>query len=101
MQEPDISPENNAIKELKEEVWCVSNNISYLWETIAWNFDTTIVNYFFADKCYLWENNLEDWEYIEIQKCSLAEFEQKIISWEINCPLTISCYTKAKLQNKL
>jgi len=98
MQETELSFRENAIKELEEEVWCLSDNISSLWETIASNFDSTIIKFFFAASCTLWKNNLEDWEYIEVQKCSLVEFEQKIISWEINCPLTISCYTKAKLQ---
>ncbi len=101
MQEKELSFEENAIKELKEEVWATTKDINYLWESIAANFDTTIVKYFIAHNCKLWKNSLEDWEYIEVQKCSLEEFEQKIVSWEINCPLTMSCYTKAKLQNKI
>ena len=101
MQEPDLSFEENAIKELEEEVWCTNADIYSLWESIAANFDTTIVKYFVALNCDVWENNLEDWEHIEVKQCSIEEFEQKIVSWKINCPLTMSCYTKAKLQNKI
>ena len=101
IQEGNLSFQENAEKELQEEVWCSTDNIVYLWESIVANFDDTIVKYFVALDCEVWENNLEDWEHIEVQECSLKEFETEISSGKINCPLTLSCYTLAKLQNKL
>ncbi len=100
IQESFLSFEENAKKELKEEVWAVSNEIIYLWETIVANYDNTIIKYFLAPDCQEKEQELEGWEIIEVQKCSILEFEQKIISWEINCPLTISCFSLAKLKMK-
>lgn len=99
IHESELSFEENAQKELLEEVWCVSQTwLISIWENIVMNFDDTIVKYFFAPECLVWENSLEDWENIEVQKTSLTDFEAKIISWEINCPLTISCFSLAKLQ---
>ncbi|MCD5380679.1 NUDIX hydrolase [Candidatus Gracilibacteria bacterium] len=101
MQEADLDFRENAIKELKEEVGCTSDEVYSLGESIISNFDTTIAKYFVALNCEVGENNLEDGENIEVLSCSLDEFEEKINSGEINCPLTISCYTKAKIQNKI
>ncbi len=101
MQESDLSFKENALKELEEEAWCKAKDIHYLWESIIANYDNTIAKYFIALNCEVWENSLEDWENIEVMSCSLDEFAEKINSWQINCPLTISCYTKAKLQNKI
>lgn len=99
--EPELTFEENALKELKEELWATSDEIIYLWESIISGFEHWIVKYFLVKNCIFWEQELEETEDIKINKCSLEEFEQKIVSWEINCPLTISCYTKAKLQNKI
>ena len=99
MKEKELTFQENAEKELQEEVWCVSNNIVFLWESLVANFDDTIVKYFLALECDHWENNLEDWEHIEVQKCDLKEFQENIISWKINCPLTLACYTLAKSKN--
>lgn len=93
MQEENLSFEENAAKELLEEVWCISQKwLRELWESIVMNFDDTIIKYFLAPECILWNNDLEDWENIEVQKCSISDFKKKISSWEINCPLTITCF---------
>ncbi len=97
IKEKGISFEDNAKKEMKEETWCVSNNIFYLWESIFANYDDTIVKYFVALDCEIWENNLGDFEFLEVMKSNKELFEENIKSWLINCPVTISCYTLAKL----
>ena len=99
--EEGLSFEENALKELHEEMWITIANVSYLWETIVAAYENTSLKYFIATESEFWSQNLEPWENFEIQSCTIEEFEQKIISWEINCPHTITCYTKAKLQNKL
>lgn len=98
IKEKYLTFEENAKKELKEEVWVPSENIVYLWKTIVANYDNTIIKYFLALDCEEQEQELEEWEIIEVQKCSISEFEQKIISLKINCPLTISCFSLAKLK---
>ena len=99
--EEELSFEENAAKELREELWATTNNLNYLWESVVSAYDTSILKYYIAKNCSFWRQKLDDWENFEIQKCTLQEFEQKIISWEINCPHTITCYTLAKLQNKI
>lgn len=98
IKEPDLSLEENAKKELKEETWWTCMEINYLWETIVANYDKNIVKHFFASGVELGLQNLETWEDIEVFKCSLKEFEEKIKKGIINCPLTLSCYTFAKLK---
>lgn len=98
IKEKRISFEENAKKELLEEVWCITDNMIYLWESISVNYDDTIIKYFLALDCDLWENDLEEWEYIEVIKSNIKEFEEKILSWIINCPITISCYSLAKFK---
>lgn len=97
LKEENITFKENALKELKEEVWWISTNIEYLWESIVANFDSTLVKYFIALNVKEWNQELEEWEIIEKQKCSIEEFEERIKTWTINCPLTITCYTLAKL----
>ncbi len=96
--EKELSFEENALKELEEELWMSTKNLIYLGETIVWNYDTWIIKYYLWKDCYIGDQKLEFWENFEIKKCSIKEFEEKIVSWEINCPLTISCFTMAKLK---
>jgi len=97
--EKELSFEENALKELEEELWMKTDDLIYLWESISWNYDTWILKYFIWRNCIKTKQKLEPWENFEIKKCSIDEFEEKIISWEINCPLTITCYTLAKFKN--
>lgn len=91
--------EETAKKELEEETWYIWWEITYLWETIVANYDQNLVKYFIINNLEnLSKQKLDSWEEIEIFKCSLAEFEEKIKSGLINCPLTLSCYTLAKLK---
>lgn len=91
-----ISRIENAKKELKEESWYETKNIEYIWETIAANYDDTIISYFLARNCvFIWQD-LELWEYIETYKTSVENFEKMILSWEVKCPLTISCFFLAR-----
>lgn len=94
--EKNLTEIENIKKELKEESWYISDDISYLWETMVWNYDTTIIKHYIAKNCMYWEQELENWEYIKTEKISIKKFEKMIKNWEILCPLTISCYTIAK-----
>lgn len=90
--------EDTVKKELEEETWYETQDIFHIWETIVANYDENIVDYFFV-KCWnLLNQHLEQGEYIKVFSCSLSEFEEKIKNWIINCPLTLSCYTLAKLK---
>ncbi len=96
--ESDLSFEENARKELNEETWYVGEDIIYLWESIVANYDDTIMKYFFIDNCeFIWQS-LEAWEDIKVFTCNIEEFEEKIKSWLISCPMTITCYTLAKMR---
>ena len=98
-QELDLDIEENAKKELEEETWYIWWKMVYLWETIVANYDQNLVKYFLANDVYLWsKQKLDSWESIEVFKCTKEEFEEKIKSGLINCPLTITCYTLAKLK---
>ncbi len=99
--EQELSFEENAAKELKEELWAKTDNLQYLWESMVSAYDTSILKYYIAKDCSFEEQRLDDWENFEIQKCSLKEFEQKIVSGEINCAHSVYCYTQAKIQNKI
>lgn len=99
--EPELSFEENALKEIKEELWVYSCDIEYLWWWIVGNYETSGVKYFIAKNCEFWENELEEWEVMTIEKSTIQEFEDKITLWEIECPLTVHCYTLAKLQGKI
>ena len=97
--EKELNFEENTLKELEEELGMKTNELVYLWESIVGNYDTWIVKFYIWKNCIKTKQKLEPWENFKIKKCSIKEFEQKIISWEINCPLTITCYAKAKLKN--
>jgi ADP-ribose pyrophosphatase len=99
--EKEISLENNAIKELKEETGYIWENIQYLWQTIIANYERETMDYFFIDNCSFVGQELENGEDIEVFTCSKEDFEEKIKSWLINCPLTIACFTLAKMKNLL
>lgn len=92
--EDDLTAEENIKKELLEETgytydWKLKN----LWDTIVWNYDDTKILHFLARDCYETSNpKPEDWEYIEVHKTSIENFEKMIISWKVKCPLTISCF---------
>lgn len=95
--EKELTFEENAKKELKEETWYIWKKIIYLWESITANYEDMKIKYFFTNDCeFIWQN-LETWEDIEVFKCSVKEFEEKIKLGIINCPLALSCYTLAKL----
>lgn len=96
--EENLSFEENAKKELQEETGYIWWYIYYLWETITANYEDLKMRYFFIDNCEFSWQNLEQWEDIEVFTCSLEEFEEKIKSGFINCPLTITCFTLAKLK---
>lgn len=96
MLEKNLSEIENVKKELKEESWYFTNEIQYLWETIAANYDDTLIKYYFAKNCIEWIQDLEIWEYIEVFNFSLEDFENMIRDWKILCPLTLSCFTLAK-----
>lgn len=93
-----LSYEENIRKELQEEMWVMETDVTLLWESIIGPYDTGYIKYFIAQNCAFGDNELEPWEHLEIQSCSLGDFEEKISSWEINCPLTVHCYTLAKLK---
>lgn len=99
VQEKNLTEIENVKKELLEESWHISNEIEYLWSTIASNYEDTILKYYIAKNCVFHKQNLEEWEYIEVLKVSLEEFEKMIIDWKINCPTTLSCFTLAKFKN--
>lgn len=95
--EEDLSEVENIKKELKEEVWYDSDNIEYIWDTTVWNYDDTIIKHYIARDCYsIWWNTPEVWEYIEVCKTSIEDFEEMIRSWKVKCPLTLSCWSLAK-----
>lgn len=99
IQEKELSFEENAKKELKEETWYEVKVLIYIWETIVANYDRDFCKYFLAlDLDKAWEQNLEIWEEIKVFKCSIEEFEEIIKSWFINCPLALSCFTLAKMK---
>lgn len=99
--ETDLSFEENALKELEEELWVTDCDISYLWESIVGYYDTGIMKYFIAKNCKFWEQKLEEWEVFAMEKCSLQDFTRKIENNEVMCPLTLSCYLLAKNQWKI
>jgi hypothetical protein len=85
--EKDLTEIENVLKELKEESWYISDNITYLWETMIWNYDTTTIRYYIAKDCIFWKQELEIWEYIKVSKIKIEDFEKMIAKWEILCPL--------------
>ncbi len=96
--EQGLSYEENAKKELKEETWYFWWEIYEIWNTIVANYDETKIKYFFADNLEFDSQETETWEDIEVFTCSIEKFEEKIKSWVINCPLTITCFTLAKIK---
>lgn len=90
--EEHLEEVENVKKELQEETWYNSNEIEYLWKTIAWNYDDWTIKYYIARNCEAWTQDLEDSEYIEVIEESIEEFEKSVKSWKINCPLTLSCW---------
>ena len=83
-------------KELKEETWYSSENIEFLFEWIVSNYEDTKIFYYIAKNCKKWKQNLEDTEFIDLNKTSISNFEKMILEWKVKCPLTISCFYFAK-----
>jgi ADP-ribose pyrophosphatase len=96
--ELNLSLKENAKKELNEETGYSSENIELIWENITWNYEDTLIYNFIARNCIPWKQNLENTEFIEYFELSIEDFEQKIINWEVKCPLTLSCFCFAKMK---
>jgi len=101
MKEKELSLKQVAKKELEEESGYISDEISFLWKTIISNYENTILYYYLAKNCKKTKQQLENGENIEVKTCSLASFEKKITNGKINCPITISAYSFAKLKGKI
>lgn len=96
--ENNISEIENVLKELKEESWYISDNLEYIWESIVSAYEDTYVKYYIAKNCEPWNQNLENWEYIDVFEFTINEFENMIFNWEILSPLTLSCFTLARIK---
>jgi ADP-ribose pyrophosphatase len=96
--EKELTEVENIKKELKEESWYTSEEINYIWQTMVWNYDSSIIKHYIAQNCTTWEQELENGEYISVEIYSKEKFEKIISDWEIICPLTLSCYSLAKFK---
>lgn len=93
--------EKTVKKELKEEAWYETDKIIYLWEAVMHKYMYGKIKYFLALECEdTEEQELEDWEIIEVKLAEIKEFEEKIISWEVSCAHTITAFYRAKMKTE-
>ena len=74
--EPKDTPEQTAIKELKEETGLVAKEVQYLQEFyVSPGFSNEIIYLFEADQLELEEQKLDEDEFLEIEKIKITDLE--------------------------
>lgn len=87
----------NSRKELEEETWYTSNNIFYLWSSIIENNFEWEAKFYIAKNCYkISEQNLENWENIDVHRASIDSFYKMILEWKVCSSKTAYCFLLAK-----
>ncbi len=99
--EPDLSAEENCKKELSEETGYTTNSLTKLGTTISEYYYDAHIHHYIAKNCIAGEQDLELSENIEALTVTQSELEDMISRWTISCPLTISCYTLAKMKGQI
>jgi len=92
-----ITINKNAKNELNEETGYDTNNLKFVWKSMVSNYDSTLVTMYVANNCSkIAEQDLSEWEKITVFRTSINKFEEMILDWKVDCPLTISCFYMAK-----
>lgn len=84
IKEGDELPETCALRELEEEIGMRASKITYLFDIrTAVGFSNEVINLFLAENLIKSEQNLDDDEFIEIEKYSLDKAIEMIENGEI------------------